>query len=122
MAEHASIFYATPVNKYLLCTDSELDRLVARRTRSSLFRSRLFLMENLQPFEVSSDKAGHCFMRLIYNPKRTEHLRRPDGYIDRFVEFDEDWLNNRIMAFELAFPAGLPLDLISKYKKPDTDC
>lgn len=122
MVEHASIFYVTPVDKYVLCTDSELDRLVARRTRSSLFRSKLFLMENLQPFELSSDKAGHCFMRIIYNPRRTEHLRRPDGYIDRFVEFDMDWLNNHITAFSIAYPHGLPLALIQKYKKPETDC
>ena len=122
MTEHASVFYVTPANKYMLCTDSEIEDLVTKRTRIGIFKSNIMIADTLEPFHIITNKLGRHFMRIIYNPEKTEQLRRPDGYVDRFVEFDDNWMNNHLIAFDVAYPGGLPLDLIVRYKKPEVRC
>ena len=122
MDEHASIFYVTPANHYVLCTDSELETLVSKRRRSMLQYFYHLYGDNFPPFRTAYTKGSHLVMRVIYNPEKTEQLRRPDGYVDRYIEFDREWLQKHEMAFDLAFPAGLPMSLIRAYSKPELDC
>lgn len=122
MDEHASIFYVKPAGYYVLCTDSELETLIAQRRRSFMkFLYKLY-GPDLEPYRTVPAAGGHLGMRVIYNPEKTEQLRRPDGYVDRYIEVDKDWLQQRKLAFDLAYPAGLPLKLLERYKKPELDC
>lgn len=122
MDEHSSIFYIRPLNYYVLCTDSDLEQLVSRRRRNFLRVFYHLYGDGMAAFRTVYVKGGNLVMRVIYNPVKTEQLRRPDGYVDRCVEVDREWLKQHKMAFDLAFPSGLPFQMLKRYKKPELDC
>lgn len=121
MSEHASIFYLRPDGPYLLCYDADLEEQAAPKrdwyTRKPGIYGRLNL-PHLNAFEVVRRKQK-LTMRVIYNPVKTEFSRRPDGYVDRVILIDDDWISRCAMQFRVAFPAGLHNVLIESFNPPE---
>lgn len=122
MNDHASIFYIKRPDGYLLCTDKDLEMAPAPRKRNP-FAYYSYLKDGQLPAFVAMDKTKNTrLIRVIYKPRKTEFLRRPDGYVDRCIEVSLDWINQRMLAFDIIYPSGLPMSLLRSYKKPELDC
>ena len=122
MSDHASIFYLSDPGGYLLCTDRELDDAPAPRVLNPFVYYHNLKDGQLPAFKAMGNAKDRKWIHVIYKPKKTEFLCRPDGYVDRCIEVSTDWIRQRMIAFDLAYPAGLPVTLLRQYKKPELDC
>lgn len=108
MDEHASVFYCKDLKCYLMCYDSDLEKLPGPS------RPRLSDGCMLSPYRLKKYMAGSLTpryaMRVLYKPVKTTRGKAPDGTVDVCVVVNQDWLNMVAWQYEAAFPAGLPND------------
>ena len=121
MLQHATIFYIKPNGPYVLCYDDDLEKQKSPKrswySKGTRIRgNRVF--PNIIAFKPIKWK-DHLTMRAIYNPVKTEFSRRADGYVDRVIVIDADWLHRCSLQFKVAFPAGLQPTLIEKFNPPE---
>lgn len=120
MSEHASIFYLLPDGPYMMCYDEDFEKRPG--TKRNLYKKQRGVRRQLLPrfkaFKPIHIK-GDTVMRVIYNPKHSEYSRRPDGYVDRMINIDDEWLACCSTQFKLAFPQGLLHTMIADFKEPD---
>ena len=125
MANHASIFYITPQNRYVLCYDEDLESLpMPHRSEFNKVYNRLSMKtgsENLMKlYETNKQSSNRYVMRIRYKPEKTEFIRDSLGYVDRIVACDNAWLINMMTQFKDTYPTGLPTELIRTWLKSHT--
>lgn len=126
MEDHATIFYAKPVQHYALCYDDDLEALPKpTREQAGCVTTNILMVGQKSglclpaPYEIQQKEDGSYLMRVRYKPVHTEHIINEDGYVDRFVSFQESWLSSMCMQFDMVFPAGLPIPLIKQVIIPE---
>ena len=121
MLQHATIFYVKPDGPYLLCYDDDLEKQGApKRSWYSKGagihrRHALPVFRAFQPIKWKD----HLTMRVIYKPVKTEFSRKADGYVDRVIVIDKDWIKRCSIQFKTAFPAGLQPTMIEHFNPPE---
>lgn len=120
MSDHASIFYMLPKGPYMMCYDEDFEKQPG--TKRNLYKKQRGVHRQIlprfrafKPIHIQDDTV----MRVIYNPQRSEYSRRPDGYVDRMITIDDDWLAKCSTQFKLAYPQGLSHTMIADFKEPD---
>lgn len=110
MAEHASVFYSPDMQCYLLCYDSDLEKLPGAS------KSRLPNGFHLAPYRMKAYNAGALIkkvaLRILYKPETTTRGKAPDGTVDMYCVVSYEWLNQMAAQYEMTFPAGLPDELL----------
>ena len=106
MAEHASVFYSRDMQCYLLCYDSDLEKL------PSPSLSRLPNGFKLAPYRMKPYNSGSVVpkyaLRILYKPESTTRGKAVDGTVDMYCVVTHDWVQRMALQYESVFPVGLP--------------
>jgi len=106
MAEHASVFYSQDMQCYLLCYDSDLEKLPGA-SRLRLPKGFKLAPYRMKPYNSGSINKAYA-LRMLYKPENTTRGKSPDGTVDMYCVVSHDWIQRMAMQYELVFPAGLP--------------